>query len=194
MFKKDLVFFDFETTGFSAVDNEVTEIGAVVVDGMTLEVKEEYNELVRIIGRVPAKIVELTGITDAMLAKDGISKLQAQKDLQRLMTGRIVIAHNASFDFSFLKWQFDIEPEFFFDTLLLSRMIEPQHKTHKLGVICERIGYDLKNAHRAVHDCHATVAVFKYLMSIDKASRKKYINSLGAKGLKYKPTSTLQLF
>lgn len=188
-----IVVLDFETNGFDPLKgNKATEIGAVQLDGKTGEVMGEFDALIKTGQPQPNKIVELTGITDEMLEKHGLEEGTVKLYLQRMCKGAIVVAHNANFDFSYLKYQFDIEPKYFYDTLTISRALYPEEKVHKLGVVCERAGIELTNAHRAIFDTRATAELLN--LQLNKTGiAKKYINTISKKGLRFKPSSTLKV-
>lgn len=154
---KNIVVIDFETTGFDPIKNEATEVGAVQIDGKTGEITNQLNVLVKVVGKIPPKIVELTGITNELLDKHGLPKSVVGEYLKQMCDGAIVVAHNAKFDLGFLKHQFGITPQYWYDTLEISKSLYPDVKGHKLGNICERAGIELNNAHRAIADVMATV-------------------------------------
>lgn len=92
---------DFESTGFSAEKDYITEIGAALFDAKTWEVKDTFSTFVKIPIPVPPEIIKITGITDEMCASglpidEAISKFELfQKN------SKAFIAHNAPFDKSF---------------------------------------------------------------------------------------------
>ncbi|MBS4462266.1 3'-5' exonuclease [Aerococcaceae bacterium zg-B36] len=184
-----IVVLDLETTGLKPVTSEITEVGAVVLD-LKLNPINEYSTLVKIQGDIPAKVTELTGITKEMCEKDGKDFETVKREVQELVKDAVIIAHNAAFDLSFLKHHFDIDPEYFYDTLTISRSIDFQQRTHKLGDICERKGISLKNAHRSLNDVLATVEVFKHFVKNHKGTTVQYLNVLSGKRLSYRPTHT----
>ena len=108
---------------------------------------------------LPDKIVEITGITTAML-RDQPTLEQVAPDFAKFIEGAALAAHNASFDMAFIKRMlsriglgFDYPV---LDTLALARNLYPQSKNHKLGTLCKLLDISLVNAHRAVHDARAT--------------------------------------
>lgn len=191
--KLKIVVLDFETNGFDPLKgNKATEIGAVQLDGKTGEVMGEFDALIKTGQPQPKKIVELTGITDEMLEKHGLEEETVKLYLQQMCKEAVVVAHNIGFDSQFLKYQFDIEPKYFYDTLTISRALYPEEKTHKLGVVCERAGIKLTNAHRAIFDTKATAELLNLQLNKPEVAQK-YINAISKKGLRFKPSSTLKV-
>lgn len=155
--KDDIVVVDFETTGLNTRTCRIIEIGAVRIRNG--QIVEEFSSFVNPQEPIPKAVSALTGITDAMVSSAETADKAIPKLLE-FMDGSVFAAHNAKFDSSFLinecnrigiSWTAPI-----LDTLELSRRLYPSLKTHKLGTICKTLGISLKNAHRAVHDAHAT--------------------------------------
>lgn len=194
-----IVVLDFETTGFKPFSSEITEISAIAVNPKTFEIIEEYNTLIKIKANfIPAKVVELTGITWEMTQNQGVDIEVAKKEMARLLEDAVVVAHNVQFDFQFLAHYFGIEPKDYIDTLSLSRIIEPTAKSHKLGDICKRHGITLDGAHRAANDVLATIHVLKWQVnSLKKSGIKpsKYFNIIhkGGRGVQYRPKHTREV-
>lgn len=187
---KTIAVLDVETTGFSPISEEVTEIAVVLLDGLTGEEMGSFDTLIDIEGKIPNKIVELTGITNEMTSKYGMPKDMVATYLQEMLKDTIVVAHNVQFDFQFIKEHFGIVPKYYYDTLAISRSLYPSEKTHKLGVICERAGISLEGAHRAVNDTRATAQLLN--LQLDKEGvAMKYMNVIDSyRGVKYKPDNT----
>ena len=192
--KKKIIVIDLETTGFSPVKNEITEIGFVVLDGRTLENMGGFNTLVKIEGRVPGKITELTGISNDMTEKFGLPKDMVGEYLRGALEDSVLVAHNASFDFSFLAEHFDIDPKFYYDTLSLSRIVYPDEKKHNLKDVCARLGISLEGHHRALNDAMATADVLKHMLLERNAWKSMNVLHGGGRGIRYKPTYTRGTF
>lgn len=193
---KYVAVLDLETTGFSPEKNEITEVAIAFLNPRTLKKEKEYTTLVKIKeSYIPKKVEMLTNITYAMTQEEGIPLEEVQEDLKELLDDCIVVAHNAPFDFSFVEKQLGIEIEKFFDTLSLSRILEPQVSSHKLGDRCEAHGIKLVNAHRAMNDVLATAELLKWQLNEIKNRGEKttdYLNVLhrGKTGIKYYPKHT----
>lgn len=191
--KKKIIVFDIETTGFSPFSEEITEVGFIVLDGQTLDVVKLFDSLVKVDKKIPPKVVELTGITNELTDKYGISKQEMKDILTKEFDDAILVAHNAPFDLSFMSAHFDIDPKFFYDTLSLSRIAYPEEKKHNLKAVCDRIGVNLEGHHRAINDCMATVGILTHMFK--EYDGWKHINKLhtGGRGLKYQPTHTKEV-
>lgn len=160
-FTDTFTVFDIETTGLSAANNHITEIGAVrVKDGKTLEV---FNTFVDPGEHIPEKITELTGITDEMVA-GAPSEAEAVKAFLEFADGNMLIAHNAGFDTSFIRRvceQNGIEFEnSFLDTVAMSRYVNSDLKKHKLDTLADYFGLGEFNHHRASDDAEMLAAIF----------------------------------
>ena len=163
--KGDYVVFDLETTGLSPNTEAITEIGAVKIkDGVIVET---YNEFVNPMKKIPQKIVELTGITDEMVEDaDTIDKVL--KRFYEFCEGCSLVAHNASFDTSFIKKAArdnDMPFDFcYLDPLEMARSLVSGTKNYKLDTLTKHFNIKLQNHHRACDDAMATAHVFLRLM------------------------------
>lgn len=151
------VVLDVETTGLHPARDEIIEIGAVRIEN-GIEVAE-FSQLINPGRSLPDKIVEITGITTAMLR--GMPALtDVMPDFEKFIDGAVLCAHNASFDMAFISRALArIGKPFDYpvlDTLALARNLYPQSRNHKLGTLCKMLDISLTNAHRAVHDARAT--------------------------------------
>ena len=171
------VVLDVETTGLNTHADEIIEIGAVRVEN-GVEVAE-FSELIDPGRPVPDKVVEITGITSAML-RGKRTLMEAMPDFARFCDGAVLVAHNAPFDIAFFRRAFkQAGLPFAFtivDTLALVRNQYPHNKSHKLGVMCKRLSISLLNAHRAVHDARATSLLL--LKVLHEVQREKGVKTL----------------
>jgi len=148
-----MVFVDLETTGATGTVDRITEIGIVEVNEEG-EVRE-WSSLVNPLTPIPAFIQGLTGITDAMVADAPTFAQLADEVLSRLH-GRLFVAHNARFDYGFLKNEFkrlglDFKAPVLC-TVKLSRLLFPQHAKHSLDALIERHHLHMPARHRALAD------------------------------------------
>ncbi len=185
-----LVLFDTETTGLEFSRDEIIEFAAVVVEQQDghYTVTETYDELISLSpgGVVPAKIEELTGITNQDLRERGIPKTQVCRDIARMFQGNtLLLAYNAHFDLSFLFYMLlrDGDPTILKgkDKLdLLTVYKDRRSYPHKLCNAIEAYGLAGKvvNSHRAVDDVLATVEVMK-AMEEERSDLMRYVNLFG---------------
>jgi len=147
-----LAFVDLETTGATATADRITEIGIVEVDADGVR---EWSALVDPGVPIPPFIESLTGISNAMVAGAPSFAELADEVLERLR-GRLFVAHNARFDYGFLKNEFRRTGHDFRASVLctvkLSRRLFPQHARHNLDSLIERHGLDAGSRHRALAD------------------------------------------
>lgn len=170
------VVFDIETTGLSAQNDMITEIGAVkIVNG---RIVDRFAQLINPERPIPPNITELTGISDEMVA----DKPKIDEILPKFLdfcSDCIVVAHNAKFDTGFIRVQAEKHERTFKnkveDTLELSRELFPDERSHKLNIVAKRLDVSLENHHRAVDDAVAAAEIFMKLMQI-KEERE---NNLG---------------
>ena len=148
-----LAFVDLETTGAIPTRDRITEIGIVEVaeDGSV----SEWSTLVNSETPIPSFIQSMTGITDAMVEDAPTFADIAAEVIERLQ-GRLFIAHNARFDYSFLKNEFRRVGIDFRATVActvkLSRRLFHGHHKHGLDALIERHGLSVSNRHRALGD------------------------------------------
>ena len=167
--KDVFVVFDVETTGFSPVHDRITEIGAVKIeDG---RITDRYSQLINPLKRIPDRVVELTSITNDMVA-DKPSFDQVAQDFFAFTKGAVLVAHNAKFDMAFMRESFKrIGIDFnraYMDTLVLAKNYIVASKNYKLGTLCKKMGISLLGAHRAVNDAEATAKLFLKLLASAK--------------------------
>jgi len=160
---------DLETTGFSPVTEKITEIG--VIKYKEGKIIEEFSCFVNPEKPIPAKVVEVTNITDDMV-KDAETIEQVFPKLMQFIEGSVLVAHNADFDMGFLKhnakvlgYEFDFT---YLDTLSLAKELFPEYKSYKLGRIAKNLGIKVDVAHRALDDVRTTVQVFKVMIDMLK--------------------------
>ncbi|MBO4616748.1 MAG: PolC-type DNA polymerase III [Lachnospiraceae bacterium] len=163
----DYVVFDIETTGFSATKNKIIEIGAVkVVNG---EITDTFSEFVNPEIPIPYRITKLTTITDAQVKDAGTIEEVLPRFLE-FCKGTILVAHNATFDTSFIKancerlgYTYDFTCV---DTLGLSRHFLTRLHRFTLDSICKELNVTLITHHRAVDDATATGGAFVKLLKM----------------------------
>src|SRR5438552_7799346 len=158
LFAPSLAFVDLETTGTRAARDSITEIGIVRVDADTdggVPQVTEWSSLVNPGIGVPAAIVALTGITDAMIA-EAPSFAALARDIAHLLSGCVFVAHNARFDYGFLKHEFArLERSFtarVLCTVKLSRRLYPETGPHNLDALIARHSLAAADRHRALGD------------------------------------------
>jgi DNA polymerase III subunit epsilon len=150
---QDLVFVDLETTGGNAAYDRITEVGIVRIKNG--ELIDEWSSLVNPERPIPAYIEAFTGINDRMVAAaPRFADIAAQ--VREKLHGAVFVAHNARFDYSFLRSEF-LKANMSFSarvlcTVKLSRRLFPEYVRHNLDAVMERNGLSCSARHRALGD------------------------------------------
>ncbi len=171
--KERIVVFDTETTGLNFQNDRLTEIGAVeIVDG---EVGEIFKTFVNPKMKISAKITELTGIDDSMVL-DAPLEGKALKSFLEFVDGAVLVAHNASFDYNFLKQtakrnNLDFNPTVI-DTLPLSKALYKGLAKYTLDRLVKHLKLGEFNHHRAFDDA---LILSKVFVKMVEALKKDYL-------------------
>ena len=160
---------DIETTGGYAANHRITEIAIYYHDGM--QVTDSFQTLVNPGRNIPYYITGLTGITSEMVFSAPSFKAIAE-EIHKRLDGKVFVAHNAHFDYSFLKKEFEQAGIQWQSkklcTVRLSRKIIPGLRSYSLGSLAESLGVQITNRHRAGGDAAATVKIFDQLLQRDR--------------------------
>ncbi len=151
---------DLETTGGMAAHHRVIEVGIVLLEHG--EIVEEWSTLVHPGMRIPAMIASFTGIDDAMVA-DAPPFADVAHEVRRRLEGRLFVAHNARFDYGFLRTEFRRLGVRFsapvLCTVKLSRALYAEHRRHNLDTLMERFSLSCGARHRALGDAQVLPAL-----------------------------------
>lgn len=177
---RDVIFsvVDVETTGLSAHRDRVTEIAVVQVRNG--EIVHTYTTLINPECDIPPFVQQMTGITPSMV--QGAPKFnQVAADLDRLLRGTVLVAHNARFDQGFLTAEFGrckcALPELVVvDTVALARKTIRGIVNYRLETLCQHLGLK-PGGHRALGDATATAQLF--LILLGAGAEDKIAASLG---------------
>lgn len=160
---------DIETTGGSARAEKITEIAIYLHDGE--KITGEFVSLVNPERNIPYFITNLTGITNEMV-EHAPRFYEIARKIVELTEGRTFVAHNARFDYSFLRQEFKSLGYNFsrnlLDTVTLSRKLFPGHRSYSLGNICRDLNIVITGRHRAAGDALATAKLFGILVERDR--------------------------
>lgn len=159
---------DIETTGSYPAGSGITEIAILIHDGQ--RVIDRYVSLVNPLRAIPLSIQAMTGITDELVADSPVFDELAPR-IYELLVGRIFVAHNVNFDYSFVKhhlsvvgYQLDVPR---LCTVRMSRKLRPGFPSYSLGRLCDALGIPISNRHRAGGDAEATAILFGQLVKWD---------------------------
>jgi DNA polymerase-3 subunit epsilon len=159
---------DIETTGGYASANGITEIAVYIYDGQ--QIIDSFETLVNPHQSIPRFVLSLTGITDEMVQLAPSFEEIAPR-LFELFQGKVFVAHNVNFDYSFVSHQLQ-QAGFYLNckklcTVRYTRKIFPKLASYSLGNLCRHFEIPLYNRHRAAGDAKATVQLLELLRSKD---------------------------
>ena len=180
-FEDAFVVFDIETTGFSPEKNQIIEIGAVKVEQGA--VTDKFSTFVNPDEPIPFEIEQLTGISDGMVL-DAPRIEAVLPEFLKFCEGCALVAHNASFDISFIASQakrqgLSFDPTVL-DTVALARQLLPNLNRFKLDTVAKALNISLENHHRAVDDAGCTAEIFVKFIEMLKARGVEDLNQLNA--------------
>lgn len=168
------VFLDLETTGLDADVNHITEVGAIKTNEYG-DIIGRFHSMVRLPAGavVPEFIVELTGITDELLKKEGRAVGDVMNDLHEFIGENVVVAQYAPFDLSYIEKHFVVKN--FFDTRTISYALG--HDKSGLKDLAKRYDVALDEHHRSIGDAIACKEIF-FEMIEDVADTGSNVGSL----------------
>lgn len=174
------VVFDIETTGLSPKSHDIIEIGAVKIENR--RITDTFSTFVSIDYNIPYNITELTGISDEMIQAHPKIDVALKKFLD-FSRDSVLVAHNASFDVSFIKEKsrkhLNTHDELsVLDTLKLSEALIKDVKNYKLITLTKKLNITLENHHRAVDDASATAQLLLHLFRLLEDRGIKSIDQL----------------
>lgn len=170
---QDMAIFiavDVETTGFSATEDEIIEIGAVkICDG---EVVDRFHTLVNSDKDIPNYIEKLTGISNEMVS-DAPNIKAVMKEFCTFAGDTVLVAHNAKFDIRFLQAGAEQAGIYYcpayIDTVMLCRYVYPEFPNYKLDTVCAELSIETGCSHRAMDDATACGMIFNRIIDRLKA-------------------------
>ena len=182
LYDNEYVVFDLETTGLSTRYDHIIEFGAVLMyRGF---VKEKKDFFIKPPVSLSDAIKNLTNISENDL-KDARTFKECKDDILDFIKGRVLVAHNASFDFGFLNAELERIGEKkldnpVIDTLDLARSIFKSRRAFRLGNIARayNVNYDEEVAHRADYDANVLANVFNLMLKDAAKNDVKTLNKL----------------
>lgn len=194
-FDDTYVVFDIETTGFSPINNKIIEIGGVKISGGIIV--DRFSTFVNPDVPIPFRIEQLTGINDNMVLKAPRIE-QVLKEFLEFCGNAALVAHNASFDISFIAYNAELMGIPFLptvlDTVTLARLLLPHLNRFKLDTVAKALNISLANHHRAVDDAGATAEIFMTFLRMLKErdlttlDQLNQLSALDEGGIKKLPT------
>lgn len=172
----NLNFLDIETTGNNYKRDKVTEVYISKV--RKGEVIDTFHSLINPERSIDPYITQLTGISNELL-QDAPTFEEVAEDIFFFLNDELMIAHNARFDYSFLKHSLD---ELgltlglnYCCTVKISRLLYPEYRSHNLNSIIDRIHYQPGERHRARYDTDA-IRTFFY-KALQEHGEEKFLNA-----------------
>jgi DNA polymerase-3 subunit epsilon len=160
---------DIETTGGTARSHKIIEVAIATVEGD--QIVDRYATLINPQRHIPPFITSLTGISNDMVAGAPTFEEVAETILSKTQ-GKVFVAHNVNFDYSFLKQEFNIIGVRFdrkkLCTVRLAKKIFPGFKSYSLGTLTSQLGIHINHRHRALGDAEATAEVLGLLIRNDQ--------------------------
>ena len=160
-FPHHMALVDIETTGGKAIRDAITEIAVLLIDHG--KVTGTWQTLINPGVPIPPFITELTGIHNGMV-KSAPRFSEVASELMQVLEGRVFVAHNARFDYGFIKqalkreaFEYTTQP---LCSVKLSRALFPGFKSHSLDALIKRFNLQLPSRHRAFGDCLAIAQFF----------------------------------
>lgn len=176
---RTLVSLDIETTGVDPARDAIIEVGIVRFRGD--EILETWSALVNPNRPIPARIVELTGITDAMVQREGLSIGEVVRILERKIGDTPIVGHNIGFDLSFFQ-SLKYPPAFLrnsaVDTFELSSILVPHAQRYALESLALLLGIPLDGAHRALNDARAAAMLYQKLFERALALPREVVDEI----------------
>ena len=191
LLEQEYIVFDTETTGFTPYSDQMIEIGAVKIKNG--EIIDRFDELINPGRLLPKKIIELTNITDEMLAPCD-NEENVTKRFMAFIGDLPMVAHNAKFDIGFIsaaynKYNLGEFNNTVLDTMSMARMLYPNWKNHKLSTLVKQleVPWDEDAHHRADYDSEGTAIGFykmcKTLYNRNIETTKKLYDSVNLEDL-----------
>ena len=182
MFSQDTVFVDIETTGGNANHDRITEVAILKMQEGKLV--SEWSTLVNPLTYIPEQIQQLTGINHEMVL-DQPPFHDIYREIYERLEGNVFVAHNARFDYSFLKNEFKRCSKSFrapvLCTVKLSRKLFPEYKRHNLDSIMDRHDLQCSARHRALGDARV---LFDFMKSLYEVLKPEQVDEVIKKLLK----------
>ena len=164
------VIVDIETTGGNKDYDRITEIAMIKVQNG--QVIDSWTSLVNPDRNIPQRIQNLTGINNAMVASAPIIT-ELLEAIAAFTQDAIFVAHNVNFDYGFIRQAF-ARHQYAFSraklcTVQLARKHLPGLPSYSLGKLCQQLGIELTQHHRAMADANATAELFLQINEIRQA-------------------------
>jgi ATP-dependent DNA helicase DinG len=170
--KKIIVALDVETTGLNPDRDAIIEIGLIRYQGDREGAR--WSSFVHPGRRIPPAIVQLTGITDAMVSNAPVIK-ELIPHVREFIGDSPVLGHNVAFDLAFFRRQRLLSDPESVDTLELASALLPRAPRYNLGALCAHLGIPATPTHRALDDAEASYALYRRLVEIARSAPTPFL-------------------
>lgn len=166
-----IIFLDLETTGFSRDYDYIIEVAAILYDEETRTKLDTFHEYIRPGKRIPQKITEITGISEAMVVNCRTEEEVLRDFFEWVMFNKPdrMTAYNSSFDSGFIeakrdKYRIPMKTYDWFDMMTYGRQLKKEGKTinYKQTTVAEFLGIEY-DAHSAIEDVTALIQIYEKL-------------------------------
>jgi len=188
------VVIDLETSGGNPLRDRIIEIAAYLFDG-----EKVIDELVTLIDpetNIPPYITAITGITNAMVT-NAPKFYEVAKKLVKLTEGCVFVAHNAPFDYGFIRNEFQRLGYTYnrptLCTVRWTRKLIPGLPSYSLGNLCQSLNIQIEDRHRAAGDALATVKLLRLLLEKNEGQEIIPVNGSVVSREKLHPNITATL-
>ena len=159
------VVLDIETDGLDENQNSIIEIGAVKVRDEALDY---FHSMLEYEGKLPKKIVELTGIDESMLQAEGKNLKDVLETFLEFVADSVIVGYNIDFDLRFLNQKLEDVglKELKNSSIDLCRLVKKTSRrqaNYRLETTLHHFGIEVKTLHRALEDAKATYELSKKL-------------------------------
>jgi DNA polymerase-3 subunit epsilon/ATP-dependent DNA helicase DinG len=152
---------DLETTGLDPKSNEITEVGIIRFNENRIE--DEFSMLVNPMQLIPRDIVQLTGISNEMVANAPLFS-DVAAEIEAFVGDAPILGHNVMFDVGFLRKRGLFHLNDTLDTYDLAAVMLPNASRYNLGALGKLMGVPYAATHRAIDDARVTMVVYQRLM------------------------------
>jgi DNA polymerase III subunit epsilon len=171
---KKFAIVDVETTGASPVFDRIIEIGIIRIENG--EISDTFTTLINPQTTISPFIERITGIKSEDLVGAPTFD-EVNNRIEELLDGAVFIAHNARFDYGFVKNELKRSGVSYNSkclcTVRLSRKLYPHYKKHDLSSIIDRFDFECRNRHRAYDDAKV---LWDFICHIQKTGKEEKMN------------------
>lgn len=159
----DYIIMDVETTGLDYDKDRILEIGLLKIKGD--EIKEQLQCFVQGKKAIPEAVTKLTGITDELIEKQGITEKEAFKKIEEFIDCDLIIGYHVQFDINFILRMAERVGKCLMvkrtrDVLQLARQKIDELENYQLKTVAEYFSLDTSEMHRALADCILTHKIY----------------------------------